>query len=244
MIDPDKLNSLQNNSIPKISVVMPAYNAQDFIVDAIQSILRQTFTDFEFIIINDGSRDKTSEIVKSFSDPRIIFIDNKKHTGLVAVLNQGFDIARGQYIARMDSDDISLAQRFEKQISFMDKNTDVGVLGTWVETFGDNDIICDYPSEITETDVIANFIVAHPSVMIRKSVLDKYHFRYDPNFEACEDFELFARMFEITKICNLQEILVRYYKHKKSVCSMQRRLQIRNTKRVQKIILKRINSKP
>ena len=102
--------------MPKVSVLMPAYNSEKYIAEAIESILNQTFSDFEFIIINDGSTDKTAEIVNGYAraDKRIKFINNKKNQGLIAVLNQGLDLCRGEYIARMDSDDIAINDRLEK----------------------------------------------------------------------------------------------------------------------------------
>ncbi len=109
---------------------MAAYNAEKFVKTAVQSILNQTYTNFEFIIINDGSDDKTAEIIKSFSDKRIIFIDNAKNSGLITALNSGIEIAKGEYIARMDADDESLSERLRLQIEFMQKQQNIGVLGT------------------------------------------------------------------------------------------------------------------
>ena len=99
--------------MPKISVVMPAYNAEKYIGEAIESILNQTFKDFEFIIINDGSVDHTKEIIREYNDPRIVLLENDKNRGIVLSLNKGLDAATGKYIARMDADDIALKNRFE-----------------------------------------------------------------------------------------------------------------------------------
>ena len=115
---------------------MPAYNAEKYINEAIDSILAQTFTDFEFIIIDDGSTDSTCAIVESYSDSRIRFFKNEHNLGVAATLNRGLDLARGEYIARMDADDISLPTRFEKQAAYMDSHPDVVVCGTGVECFG------------------------------------------------------------------------------------------------------------
>ena len=123
--------------MPKVSVLMPAYNSEAFVAEAIESILNQTYTDFEFIIINDGSTDKTAEIIDEYAknDSRIKFINNHKNQGLIAVLNQGLDLCTGEYVARMDSDDISMPQRFEKQVQYMDEHQEVGILGTWIDFF-------------------------------------------------------------------------------------------------------------
>ena len=123
--------------MPKISVVMPAYNAEKYIGEAIESILNQTFKDFEFIIINDGSVDHTKEIIREYNDPRIVLLENDKNRGIVLSLNKGLDAATGKYIARMDADDIALKNRFERQVEYLDEHKDIGVLGTGICTFGE-----------------------------------------------------------------------------------------------------------
>lgn len=120
-----KLNDLNN---PLISVLMPAYNAEKYIKEAIESILNQTFSNFEFIIIDDGSIDATEEIIKSFKDSRIVYIKNEKNLGLIKTLNKGISIARGEFIARMDSDDISMPQRFELQLDVFKKYKGVDIV--------------------------------------------------------------------------------------------------------------------
>lgn len=124
--------------MPKVSVVMPAYNAEKYIGESIKSILNQTFIDFEFIIINDGSRDRTKEIILSYSNDRIVYLENEINSGIVVTLNKGLEYATGEYIARMDADDIAVAERLEKQIEFMEENKDVGVLGTGICIFGED----------------------------------------------------------------------------------------------------------
>jgi len=197
---------------PRISVLMPAYNAYEYIGVAIESILNQTFTDFEFIIINDGSTDKTAQIIGEYAkrDKRIKLVNNSKNKGLIGVLNEGLDLAHGEYIARMDSDDISLPTRFEKQIKYMDGHQQCGVLGTWFQCFGNStDIVC-HPKRIKLLNILAGQFVGHPTVMLRKSVIDKYDFRYDMNYKHAEDYELWSRMVLVTEIHNLPEILLNY----------------------------------
>ena len=118
---------MQKRSVPGVSVVMPAYNAAKYIKEAIDSILAQTYRDFEFIIVNDGSTDNTKEIILSYSDPRIVYIENEQNSGICVTLNKGLDAAKGRYIVRMDSDDIALPQRLEVQVRYMDANPVVGV---------------------------------------------------------------------------------------------------------------------
>ncbi len=199
-------------STPRVSVILPAYNSEKYIDESINSILNQTFTDFELIILNDGSTDKTPEIIQKYadSDKRIIFVNNRENRGLIAVLNQGLDMARGEYIARMDSDDISLPERFDKQVKYLDQNPDVGVLGTKIQGFGVIDAAGIQIPVVTAIDMLKDNYIAHPSVMVRKSIIDKYNLRYNPDYIHCEDMELWSRMIFLTKIHNIMEILLMY----------------------------------
>ena len=123
--------------MPKVSVVMPAYNAEKYIGEAIESILNQTFRNFEFIIINDGSVDRTKEIIQEYDDPRIVLLENDKNSGIVVTLNKGVDAATGEYIARMDADDIALSNRIEQQVMFLNTHRNIGVVGSALQIFGE-----------------------------------------------------------------------------------------------------------
>jgi len=140
---------MNKNIIPKISVVMAVYNGEKYLREAIDSILNQTFNDFEFIIINDGSTDDSAEIIKSYNDPRIILIQ-QENKGLAAALNEGIKIAKGKFIARMDADDISLKTRLEKQIQFMEAHPEYVAIGSWsnhISADGDYLYTCKMPLE-------------------------------------------------------------------------------------------------
>ena len=185
-----------NMSTPRISVILPAYNAEMYLAEAIESILGQTYTDFELIILNDGSTDNTPEIIKHYADldERVVFIDNNVNQGLIAVLNQGLDMARGEFVAR----------------KYLDANPDVGVLGTLIHGFGKFDLPGIQIPVVTALDMLKENHIAHPSVMMRKSILDKYNLRYDPKYKHCEDIELWTRMIFLTKFRNIMEVLLMY----------------------------------
>ena len=163
---------------PRVTVLMSVYNGQGFLRQAIQSILNQTFTDFEFLIIEDGSTDATVEIVRSFPDQRIKLCLNGSNIGLISSLNQGLSLATGEYIARMDADDISLSTRLERQVAFMDAHPSVGVCGSWLETFGippksrwcppadDAQIRCEH---------LFHSVIYHPTVILRKDFFAKHN---------------------------------------------------------------------
>lgn len=188
--------------MPKVSVIMSAYNAQECIAEAIASILNQTFENFEFLILNDGSTDRTQEIIESFSDPRIQII-KQKNQGLTKSLNTLIKKARGTYIARMDADDVSLPERFEKQISFLETHPDIVMCGTQ----------CDaYPVPCLHTDIKKMMIFhnpfVHSSVVIRSSVLKEN--LYNESFKYMQDYELWTRIVPFYKTANVPEVLLEY----------------------------------
>jgi glycosyltransferase involved in cell wall biosynthesis len=200
---------------PVISVVMSVYNGEEYLEDSIESILNQTYKNFEFIIINDGSTDKTLNIIKKYktTDNRIFLID-RENKGLVFSLNEGITAARGKYIARMDADDISLPTRFEEQVLFMDKNTQIGVCGTWVRLFGNviRDNIWKIPVNNKElhSRILFSVPVAHPSVIIRKSVLDKYSIKYNEKYKHAEDYKFWLDLYKYTEFSNIPKVLLNY----------------------------------
>ncbi len=191
-----------------ISVVMSVYNTkEEWLRESIESILNQTFGDFEFIIINDGSTNNAEDVILSYKDERIKYI-KQENQGLAKSLNTGLNIAKGEYIARMDSDDISLPERFEKQVKFLDKNKDISILGTWFERFPQKEII-KHPSNIKYLDLLQRCYIGHPTVMFRRAEFEKYNLKYNPEY-LCEDYELWSRAISYFRIANLPEILLKY----------------------------------
>jgi glycosyltransferase involved in cell wall biosynthesis len=198
-----------------ISVVMSVYNAEQYLDEAILSILNQTYSNFEFIIINDGSTDNSLKIIEKYidNDKRIILI-SRENKGLIYSLNEGIDRAKGKYIARMDADDISLKNRFKEQINFMEKHSEIGACGTWIEIFGSNRKPKIWKlainSEMLYTGLLFSVPMAHPSSMIRKSILTKYKLQYNKNFKNAEDYKLWIDMSQYTKYANIPKVLFRY----------------------------------
>lgn len=217
--------------MPKISVIMPVYNTEEsYLREAIESILNQTFADFEFIIINDGSTNNAQDVILSYKDSRINYVVNEKNLGLIKTLNKGFDLAKGEYIARMDSDDISLPKRFEKQVDFMDKNPNVHVAGSWYEWFPKCKVQKPPTNDkdIKECLLVQSNSLAHPTVMLRKSVIDKLEARYDENYAYVEDYALWLSLVDKVDFANIDEILLKYRIHPNSVCKVNKRNQILN----------------
>jgi len=205
---------MDNYNNPKITVLLPVYNCELYIKEAVESILNQTFTNFEFLIIDDSSTDNTVAIIKTYNDSRIQLIEKPVNTGYTNSLNLGLELAKGEYIARMDGDDISLPDRFFKQVTFLDSNQDVVLCGTNFSIIDTNKIIGlpENNEEIKIALLKANSL-AHPSVMIRNNKLQEFKLLYDLNKEPAEDYDLWVRLLGIGKIHNLQEILLNYRVH-------------------------------
>ncbi|MEP4093191.1 glycosyltransferase [Reichenbachiella sp.] len=239
-VSPDKQrNELRIVMVP-ISVLLPVYNAEKYLGACLESLLNQSYSDFELIIFNDASTDNSLDIILAYDDPRIKIINSPTNLGYVAHLNHGIAIAKGKYIARMDADDISMPNRFEKQISFLEQNHDYSICGTWVEPI-DQPVekkIWQLPSEhpaILIHHFFYNTAIAHPSVMFRKETIDKHHIRYDPSFMPAEDYELWSRISNFTKFKNITEPLLKYRQHPDQISQVQEKkkkdalTKIRNT---------------
>lgn len=198
---------------------MPVYNAENHVEEAIQSILNQTFLNFEFIIINDGSIDRTEEIILSYTDSRIIYIKNEMNLQIVESLNKGIGIAKGKYIARMDADDISLPTRLEKQYLFMEEHNNIDVIGTWSKAFGDSDYVLRPLTDDCEIKAKLFFDspFIHPSVMFRKSSLS--HFKYTKQYNKAEDYGLWLEMSTAATFANIPEVLLLYRLHQNQTMS-------------------------
>lgn len=210
--------------MPKISVIMPVYNAAPFLKESIESILNQTYKDFEFLIFNDGSTDNSMEIIESFKDPRIKFFNSSKNYGLIKHLNEGIKLANGEYIARMDADDISRPRRFEKQVEFLDQNKEYGICGgnLMIIKPSGKKYYWLYPKEDEEIRVRQFFNVgfAHPTVMIRKILFEKTEL-YNQDYYSAEDYDLWFRLLKISKGYNINEVTLKYRIHNQQVSTIQ-----------------------
>jgi glycosyltransferase involved in cell wall biosynthesis len=199
--------------VPLVSVILPVYNSEKYVADAIDSILRQSFTDFELIIIDDGSNDQSAKIIRGFVDSRIVFVSrpNKK---LVATLNEGIGLANGRYIARQDADDVSLPTRLARQVEFLEAYADIGMLGTNYfvvdeagRTIGRTNVFT-HPQDLRVAETLENQF-GHGSVMFRKSILEVTGL-YDASVRHAEDSDLWNRFAKVTSIANLKEPLYKW----------------------------------
>jgi glycosyltransferase involved in cell wall biosynthesis len=209
---------------PLISVVLPAYNSSRFLPQAVNSILNQTFTDFELLIINDGSIDDIDSIVMSFNDNRIIYIKNDQNCGLVYSLNKGIQNARGIYVARMDADDIALPERFKIQKEYLDQHPEIGLVASTIQMIDINNNPAGYwpldlttltPSQIRKK-MAEESCLAHPSIMGRRELFLRYQYKeYQKNIE---DYDLWLRLLnEGIAISKIKEPLLLYRIHDTSI---------------------------
>ena len=206
---------------------MPVYNCELYIRDAIESVLNQTFVDFEFIIIDDCSTDSTLQLCNLFTDERIIIITKDKNSGYTNSLNYGLSIAKGKYIARMDGDDICMPERFEKQVLFLEANPDIILCGTSYTVIGKKGMY-ELPETHEEIKIklLSGNCIVHPSVMFRKDILVTNNVIYDVLMEPAEDYDLWVRLSSMGKLHNLQECLVHYRVHEGQVSAIRNKKQI------------------
>jgi glycosyltransferase involved in cell wall biosynthesis len=199
-----------------VSVLMSVYNGEKYLFQAIQSILCQSYRNFEFIIINDGSTDGSEKIIQSFKDPRIVFVQNEKNKGLIYSLNLGLQLSKGDLIARMDADDISLPERLTEQVNFMNHSPQTIVLGSnQTEVMGEKVVSKGkgtYSSDYLKSVLLFNTCFSHPSVMIR-NVFTSSNIRYDASFLHAEDFRLWTELAKLGQLDLLNKNLLRYRIH-------------------------------
>jgi hypothetical protein len=200
---------------PLVSVIMPVYNGERYLREAIISVLNQSFADFECIIVNDGSTDQSEAIIMSFDDPRIHYI-TQKNKGLAATLNVAIEQAKGTYLARQDQDDVSLPERFAMQVDYLEKHKSVGAVGTWASIWVEEsptERVMKHPTEnwTVQFNLLFNTPFVHSSVMIRKTILDKVGlYSTDPTRQPPEDYELWSRIGRVSELANLETILLQY----------------------------------
>lgn len=210
---------------PKISVVMSVYNGERFLKEAIDSVLSQSFQDFEFIIINDGSKDSSLSIINGYSDERIKLIDNGINKGLIYSLNEGFNKAKGKYILRFDADDICLKDRFKIQYEYMEENPQVAMMSAYATWFVDG---CKFigntiRSQRSYEEIKAKFIfenhINHSCVILRRDIVEKENYRYDKKYLHIEDYGLWLEIAKKYKVATLDKVLLKCRISRSSVTS-------------------------
>jgi len=198
---------------------MAVYKAMAYLPESVESILNQTFTDFEFIIVNDGSTDESTDYLNSLTDPRIVLL-HQKNAGQQAAANKAIQQAKAPYIARMDADDLAEPVRFEKQVAFLDANPEVGLVGSQIYRLGGNNrglgssFPCDH-DKLYEELINNRHAMCNPTIMFRKQLFQEIGGYWEHNI--AEDWDMFLRIGEISKLANLPEPLLSYRFHTGSI---------------------------
>ena len=206
---------------PEISVIMPVYNGERYIREAVESVLHQTFSDWELIIVNDSSTDGTEKILESFSDPRIKVLKNNRNLGSVGSRNKAFLVARGEFIAILDADDIAMPARFEEQVKFLRFHPDVGLVASLVKIIGEDGVQIGRvmkditPPEKAPMKILFHNFLAFSSVMMRKDAMPEIPF--DENAVPVEDVALYLKILPHSKFATLPKVLTSYRSHDKGI---------------------------
>lgn len=201
--------------MPKVSVLVPIYRTkEEFLREAIESILKQTFADFELLLLDDCPEDSREAIVRSYDDKRIVYAKNERNLGITPSRNKLIELAKGEYLAVFDHDDVSLPTRLEKEVAYLDAHPEVGVVSSWVGTVGGGRDLKN-PEDDAEIRITLMWDcpVTHPASMIRKSVLLDNNIRYEEYFSPAEDYGLWCRLLPVTKFHNIPEVLFNYRDH-------------------------------
>ncbi|MFT3867312.1 MAG: glycosyltransferase [Nibricoccus sp.] len=217
-------NSGQSGHRPIVSVIMSVHNGEPYLREAIDSILAQSFTDFEFLIVNDCSSDNSQRIIISYGDPRVRLVDNPTNIGLTKSLNKALALSRGHYVARMDADDRSHKERLAKQVEFLNENPRVAVVGTQIQPIDAEGKTIRKGGSRKAVDPVAlawHWIfdnpLAHSTTLFRREIIWERMKGYDETFRTSQDFELWSRVAHLYEICNLDEVLVDFRLHANSV---------------------------
>jgi|GEM_PF-418767 len=213
----------ENETLPALSVVIPTYNAGRYLADAVTSVLEQDFTDFELLLIDDGSTDDTAAILQTFTtDSRVRLLRNKSNMGLIRTLHRAYSECRAPLIARMDSDDICARTRFSQQVAFLQANSDVGIVGGAIRFFGTvAPSVFHFPTDHAAIRPAMLFYcpLAHPALMFRRELVDQGLLRYDDDFRHAEDYHLWSRLLLQVKAANLPNVILDYRLHAQQISS-------------------------
>ena len=223
---------------------MPVYNAERFVAESVESILSQTFKDFELIVVNDGSRDNTAKIVDEYRDTRIVRIDHKHNQGLVQSLKEGLDVAGGEFIARLDADDIAFPARLEEQVELLSGQQDVVIVGSNCDEINEAGAYVRawcYPSDDTDIrwHTLFHCSFLHSSVMFRTSTVRSHGLSYEAGAVHAEDYELWSRILEYGRGMNLRQPLVQYRTHTRQISQQSLRKQNETRDRISRMNLQK-----
>ena len=228
----------------KVSVVMPVYNCVTYIKESVDSILAQTFADFELLIIDDQSTDGTYEYLQTLTDIRVQLIRKKQNSGYTVSLNIGLDLAKGEYIARMDGDDICFLNRLKEQVDFLNTYQDIMLCGTWF-ILSPEKLIRKFPlnNNQIKTAFLEYCAIGHPTVMFRNTLFKELRLSYDQTMEPAEDYDLWARILNVGKLANIPEVHLIYRIHDEQVSTVYKQKQLEKSNVIRANLLSKLYDK-
>ena len=233
--------------MPKVSVLMPVYNGQQYLKQAIDSVLLQTFSDFELVLVDDGSTDKSAEIISNYRDKRIQYVANALNMGLASARNRAIEVSNGEYLAWLDSDDISLPNRLRDQVKFLDNHPAIALCGTWVRTIGMHaNQVWKYSSDPSTVRACMLFIdpIATSAAMVRRECLEDEDLWFDLRYSTAEDYDMWERISRNNGVCNIPKVLTLYRLHSKQTSKKSLDLQMASVWSIQARLLKQLNLEP
>ena len=229
---------------PTVTILLPVYNAEQTVSETIDSILVQTYSNFELLIINDGSDDRSEEIITSYSDKRIRYYANQENRGLIYTLNRGIEIAEGDYIARIDADDLMLKNRLEVQVDYMERHLDVVALGTAMTVMQGNRRKAHCPPvRHIEAYMYYGCPLIHPSAIIRKAVLWEHHIKYDYDYKHAEDYKFWYDLSKVGRLVNISDRLLIYRVSDSQVSKVYHSQQLNTARRVKALLIEDFRKK-
>lgn len=237
------------NNPPEISVLLPVYNTEEnYLRESIESILNQTYKNFELIIVNDCSQNSAEDVIKSYDDKRIIYYKNNKNEGITNTRNKLLRLAKGQFIAVQDHDDVSFPERLEKEYNFLKEHPEVSICSGWIEILSELHRNSGGGRKIWKTKLYPKYLdflkrceLIHPACMWRKNDFEKYNLFYEDGYYGAQDYALFAKAIKYLKAANLQEPLLKYRRHVNNV-SRNKLLMKEESKKVKKEMLEFLTS--
>lgn len=212
--------------MPETTVLIPTYNCGKYVKGCIDSILTQKYTNYEILIIDDGSTDNTEDIIRGINDNRIVYLKNDKNLGIVKTLNKGIEIAKGKYIARMDADDVMLGNRLQLQVNFLEQNPDYGMVGGWFKMMNEDgkfvkDVFLETENKNLTLSLLFFNLFSHSTVTMRTEIVRQL--KYKQQYIYCEDFDLWTRFSEVSKIANLPYFFLSYRWYSNNTCHLKQK---------------------
>jgi glycosyltransferase involved in cell wall biosynthesis len=232
--------NLKDTQAPMVSIILPVYNGEKYLAESLDSVLAQTYQNWELVIINDGSTDGTENLILNYQDKRINYLANDGNQGIIFSLNRGLQESKGVYIARLDADDVALPDRIAKQVEFLSENLDYVMCGTYFQTIDSNgrllkNVMFPTNNRDAQSHLLLHNCFCHSSIMMRSNIVKEL--TYDEKFQICEDYDLWNRISRTGKILNLPVFATMYRVHDNNISTIKSEIMFTHVNKINKRIL-------